>query len=942
MTSHLSAFNGRKIGRPVALLAAAITLIAVCAIIGVIDSGIRTAGTTAAAASFPATTRVLTPDGPATIGTLRAGQAVLSYNPSTGTVEEATIIEITSRSYNGQLISVIAGGETVRATSRHAFWVVAGADLHGRSEAPGGDEPLSSEGRWVAAESVRRGDVLLSVGGQSAVTEVGTEPMSGSVYDVRLTGIGALAVGSGVFASDVRRDTPPSPSVSSGGRGGCFVGGTLVLAAHGAVPIEQIVAGDQVWAWDPIRNEWQLRQVEKLLTHEYTGDFIEVRGAHSSITATGNHPFWVAEGVNLDSRVESSDLGDESFITNVTGRWVDARDLQLGDVIVTKRGSSAIKALGESSGTGTVYNLSIPGLNTYAVGQSGVAVHNKGSAEEDVDEEASPEAMSDGPASTEFRREDDGGSGEPAHVTERSSDSSVTAARVAPTESGLSAGYSDDNLEFNAYLRFLDEFAAQAPHIPIHVGERITLYVRDSSGRSVPNALVTVSADNKTLADGLTHADGRFLFFPSEHGKQRSYEFDLLYQGRRETFSVDRQGRREVVFTLGQPRETMQQVPLDVLFVLDTTGSMGEEIDRLTQSIEIIHLNLTSLSTNPRVRFGMVLYKDRGDEYTTRTVGLTSDIEMFRSELQQVYASGGGDYPEDLQAALAAATNQIDWDIDGVRLAFVITDAPPQLYADQNYTYADAAHDARQNGIKFYTVGTGGMDVQGEYPLRQLSQYTGARYIFLTYGERGESAGGTVGSVSHHTGANYETDKLESIIIRFAKEELQYLTAEPIEPIEPYFTATQIPTEERDATLRKLFESAIGQLLSYSSWAIPAGTPTAVVPFHPTEDHLGVQAEYLSEQLLLTMRQGSPGADLRLVERRDLQAILEEIEFQLSGLVEESNVTRVGEFVGAELLITGSLYEAEDAFELFVRLLRVETGEVLAVTKTVIDRDLVP
>ncbi len=64
----------------------------------------------------------------------------------------------------------------------------------------------------------------------------------------------------------------------------------------------------------------------------------------------------------------------------------------------------------------------------------------------------------------------------------------------------------------------------------------------------------------------------------------------------------------------------------------------------------------------------------------------------------------------------------------------------------------------------------GGLDLGGEYVLRQISQYTYGTYIFLTYGERGESEGGVAGSVSHHTGANYQTDRLEAIIIRLARQ----------------------------------------------------------------------------------------------------------------------------------------------------------------------------
>ena len=67
--------------------------------------------------------------------------------------------------------------------------------------------------------------------------------------------------------------------------------------------------------------------------------------------------------------------------------------------------------------------------------------------------------------------------------------------------------------------------------------------------------------------------------------------------------------------------------------------------------------------------------------------------------------------------------------------------------------------------------------------------------------------------MSHHTGANYQTDKLEAIIIRFAKEELQYLTDQPIEEIEEYFEARKISTEEKKENLKKLFVMAWDSLL---------------------------------------------------------------------------------------------------------------------------------
>jgi len=61
---------------------------------------------------------------------------------------------------------------------------------------------------------------------------------------------------------------------------------------------------------------------------------------------------------------------------------------------------------------------------------------------------------------------------------------------------------------------------------------------------------------------------------------------------------------------------------------------------------------------------------------------------------------------------------------------------------------------------------------------------------------------------------------------------------------------------------------------------------------------------------------------------------------QLSGLLTEAETTRIGELLGAELLLAGELYQKVDNYELFLKLIRVETAEILAVTKIIIDSDL--
>jgi Mg-chelatase subunit ChlD len=537
--------------------------------------------------------------------------------------------------------------------------------------------------------------------------------------------------------------------------------------------------------------------------------------------------------------------------------------------------------------------------------------------------------------------EEDGARPEIALRVAAGPSSGGSGAREAPSESGLKAGYSDDNEQFNYFVKFLAQYGSQVEAYPLRIGERIVLTVKDSAGKPVSNAEVTVQASGKTVAFGRTFSSGAFHIYPLEYPAASSYKVAVAYGNERKSLDVDRDGPRSLELSLEGKRSTPAALPLDILFVMDTTGSMGEEIERLRSTIEIINANVGAVAPKPALRFGMVLYRDKEDAYLTRIVPFTSDMEAFQAALDEVEADGGGDTPEDLQSALGDALNKMEWNQEGLRLAFVITDAEPHLDYGQSYTYAQAARDAKAKGIKLYTVGSGGLPLQGEYVLRQISQFTAARYIFLTYGEKGESSGGAEASVSHHTGSNFQTDKLEAIIIRFAREELSFLSDSPLKSEDPYFDARKISGEDKDATLGALFKDALRNLADYSTYSVGSGTKAAFLPIAVAESNdtpeAKRQAEYFSEAMLLSAMKEKPFA---VVERKDLQKILDEQELQYSGLAGDAGAVKIGSLLGAELMVAGNLYVKDSGYEIFLRLLRVETGEVLSVSKAKLSKDL--
>lgn len=554
----------------------------------------------------------------------------------------------------------------------------------------------------------------------------------------------------------------------------------------------------------------------------------------------------------------------------------------------------------------------------------------------------------------------------------------------AQKSSGLRAGVTDDNQQFGAFLEFLGKQGATVQRVDADVQERLRIRVVDSKGRGIPDARILFSSkldprwdkqqvhmpdhalsvgggsgspirtkvgvlfpDKNRLTDperdgllesGRTLANGTYWLYPS-HWFQKAAFASLKIAGWNDTsFLVDRNGPREIEVRVPDSLRRTKDMPVDLVFVMDATSSMSSEIDRLKSAISILEMNLTSMPARPRLRFGLVQFRDSGDDFRVRKIPLTSDADSFAQALEKIEAGGGGDTPEDLQSALDTLVHGMEWSERGIRLAFVVTDAPPHLDYGQMFTYADAAHAARHKGIKIHTIGTGGLVLQGEVAMRQIAQTAGGKYVFLTYGERGESDGGHEASVSHHTGDNWVSEKLETALLRLAREEIARIADVPPVDSSGWFDAKRTSEDSRDTVLSELFRQATKELVDYSSGPLGDSQTVAVLPTVAELDTLKAAAKILEQNLTLSV---SRSRNFRLVDRGNIGTVLREIAFQQSGAVDGSKVAETGRLLGAKHLIASGLVRRGDRYELFLKLLRVETGEVLSATRCRIDRKLV-
>ena len=148
-----------------------------------------------------------------------------------------------------------------------------------------------------------------------------------------------------------------------------------------AVPIEAVRPGQRAWAYDPAADAWRACEVEEAYERDYAGDMVAVAtsGGGAEVVATGNHPFWVAAGEGLDARPSVEELTEQETRgpPGTRGRWVEARHLREGDVLVRAGGERvAVAGLRAWQDRTPVYNLRVAGLHTYAVGELALAVHN--------------------------------------------------------------------------------------------------------------------------------------------------------------------------------------------------------------------------------------------------------------------------------------------------------------------------------------------------------------------------------------------------------------------------------------------------------------------------------------------------------------------------------------------------------------------------------------
>jgi len=203
----------------------------------------------------------------------------------------------------------------------------------------------------------------------------------------------------------------------------------------------------------------------------------------------------------------------------------------------------------------------------------------------------------------------------------------------------------------------------------------------------------------------------------------------------------------------------------DIAFIVDATGSMGDEIQFLKDDLMDILKKVGQMQSGVAFRTAALFYRDTGDEYLTRADNFSDNWEQTVNFISRQDADGGDDWPEAVHTALEKGLQDLSWNESAkTRIAFMLLDAPAHHQDDIIASLQKSVKAYAAAGIKIIPISASGIDKGTEFMLRYFALGTGGTYVFITNdsGIGGEHIEASVGE--------YQVEQLNDLIVRLIKK----------------------------------------------------------------------------------------------------------------------------------------------------------------------------
>lgn len=337
----------------------------------------------------------------------------------------------------------------------------------------------------------------------------------------------------------------------------------------------------------------------------------------------------------------------------------------------------------------------------------------------------------------------------------------------------LTAGEWRDNLKWSDWLAKISEqsWSSIADAWKMPSKNRVAVSVVNGAEPVRGAKVVLLDESGNTLWSAVTDNKGNAYLFWTRSGVSSSPNYPD--SGSPKSVSVSAAGGVSAVAAYaGEESLTVslaaanEPVRLDLMFMVDTTGSMSDELEYLKAELKDVVTRAQSETGVSSVRTSVNFYRDVGDEYVVRYFGFKDSIDEAVANISAQRADGGGDYPEAVHTALENAVNGHAWDESAgcVRLMFLVLDAPAHEESDVIASLRASVEAAAKMGIRIIPVMSSGTDTLCEVLFRSIAAVTGGTYVFLT------DHSGIGGGHAEQSVGEFTVEKLNDLMVRVIRE----------------------------------------------------------------------------------------------------------------------------------------------------------------------------
>ncbi|MEJ2882539.1 vWA domain-containing protein [Pedobacter sp. GR22-6] len=304
-----------------------------------------------------------------------------------------------------------------------------------------------------------------------------------------------------------------------------------------------------------------------------------------------------------------------------------------------------------------------------------------------------------------------------------------------PQSNLLTAGEWNDvsHWDFWKDLMRNQEWSDKQSYWQFYTANRVGVRLKNKQQQALTGYTVTVLKKGTAVWKAQSNFEGKAELWPAVYSNDRE-RFTLTVNSADGTLLYNKDFAADVVnveITLNRTAEKIKN--LDVLFMVDATGSMGDEIAYLKSELEDI-IGRLNRGNQLNTRTGLVFYRDQGDEYVVRDFGFDGNLMAVKANLSKQYASGGGDFEEAVEEAMESAIYQQQWTTErpSAKLMFMILDAPPHHDQKRIGSLQRSVKEAAAKGITLIPVVASGIDKNTEFLMRFMAMSTNGTYVFLT------------------------------------------------------------------------------------------------------------------------------------------------------------------------------------------------------------------